>query len=155
MKRLCGAVVLSLVLFSLVSGQSAERKSPSYSKEQREVLAVLNDWVEALRQNDLAKLNYIVGDDYVITTSEGTMLNKEQDLLPVKTGDVKFQTVETEDVNVRVYGKTAIVTGIGSFHVIYKNRPLDVRERFTDVYVKRNGRWQPVASHATSLLKRQ
>lgn len=34
-----------------------------------------------------------------------------------------------------------------------KNRHLDVRERFTDVYVKRNGRWQPVASHATRLPK--
>ncbi|HEY0546423.1 MAG TPA: nuclear transport factor 2 family protein [Pyrinomonadaceae bacterium] len=155
MKRIFGAALLALMLASLTSGQSSDKKSVSYSKEQREVLAVLNDWVAALRQNDLAKLNYIVGDDYVITTSEGTMLDKEQDLLPIKTGDVKFETVSTEDVNVRIYGKTAIVTGIGNFKVTYKNRPLDVRERFTDVYVKRNGRWQPVASHATSLLKRQ
>lgn len=155
MRHFFGAALFTLMLFSLASGHSSDKKSVPSSKEQREVLAVLNDWVEALKQNDLAKLNYIVGDDYLITTSEGTILNKEQDLLPVKTGDVKFESVATEDVNVRIYGKTAIVTGIGIFHVQYKNKPLDVRERFTDVYVKRNGRWQPVASHATSLLKRQ
>jgi ketosteroid isomerase-like protein len=151
MRHIFGAALLAFMLCSLTSAQSADGKAVRYSKEQREVLAVLNDWVTALAQNDLARIERIVGDDYLITTSEGTILNKEQDLETIKTGDTKFQSAATEDVNIRVFGKTAIVTGIGIFKVLYKNRPLDVRERFTDVYVKRNGRWQPVASHATSL----
>ncbi|MBV9959217.1 MAG: nuclear transport factor 2 family protein [Acidobacteria bacterium] len=145
MRYIFGAVLLACLLCAPAFGQAR------YSKEQREVLAVLNDWVDALTKNDLGRLERIVGDDYLITTSENTILNKEQDLSPIKTGDVKFQTVSTQDVNIRVFGKTAIVTGIGLFKGTYKARPFDIRERFTDVYVKRGRRWQPVASHATRL----
>jgi hypothetical protein len=60
---------------------------------------------------------------------------------------VKFESAEATDVNVRVFGSTAVVTGIGVFKVV--GVPTTFRERFTDVYAKRKGRWQPVASHTT------
>jgi ketosteroid isomerase-like protein len=115
------------------------------------VIKVLREWLGALARNDLAAVERIVADDYVITAAEGVVLNKEQDLAPLRSGTTKFDSASAEDVNVRVFGSTAIVTGIAAFSVRVRGKTLDLRERFTDVYVKRKGRWQPVSSHTTPL----
>lgn len=150
--------VLILVALTLTFATSTlcqtKRESPAArpgSKDEQAVLQALHQWVDALRRNDTAAVEQIVADDYLITTAEGTVLNKEQDTAPLKSGEVKFESAATEDVKVRVFGKTAIVTGIGRFKGTYKGRPFTVNERFTDVYVKRRDRWQPVAAHSTAL----
>jgi uncharacterized protein (TIGR02246 family) len=121
---------------------------PVMASDADAVRAVLKTWLDALASNDLAAVERIIADDYVITAGvEGKVMNKQQDLAPLHSGRVKFESAEATDVNVRVFGNTAVVTGIGVFKVI--GVPTTFRERFTDVYVKRKGRWQPVSSHTT------
>lgn len=123
---------------------------------QQQVLAVLHDWLDALEHNDLARLERIIAPDYRITASaEGRVMDRTEDLAPIASGDVKFESAEASEIDVRVFGDTAVVTGIGKFSVMLKGKPLTVEERFTDVYVKRKGRWQPVASHMTPLKRAQ
>ena len=118
--------------------------------DEAAVRAALNEWIAALARNDVGAVERLVADDYVITAGgEGKVMNKTEDLEPLHSGKVKFETAEASDVKVRVFGKTAIVTGIASFKVVGFANVL--RERFTDVYVKRHGRWQPVSSHTTPL----
>ena len=62
----------------------------------------------------------------------------------------------TADTKVRVYGDTAVLTGKVIKKGTYAEGPRKGQEynfqyRYTDVYVKRNGRWQVVASHLTGL----
>jgi ketosteroid isomerase-like protein len=147
--------LLLVVLQGVASGQEVKTAGELKGKQEREVLAALRTWLDALARNDFAAVERIVADDYVITAAEGKVMNKTEDLEPIKTGDVKFETANVEDVNIRVFGKTAIVTGIGSFKVVSHGRRFEARERFTDVYVKRKGRWQPVASHTTPLRPAQ
>jgi uncharacterized protein (TIGR02246 family) len=141
MKRFFVAALLLLAFSAVAPAQDTD-------KEEQAVRDVLRRWIDALAKNDLATISSIIADDYIITTSDGKVLDKEQDLAPLKSGDVKFDSAAVEEVKVRIYGDSAVVTGIEIFKVSVKGRSFDVRERFTDVYVKRNGTWRPVAAHS-------
>jgi ketosteroid isomerase-like protein len=154
MRRIPILMALALALAGNSFSQTKkEPVSPRRSKDEQAVLQTLHQWVDALQRNDTAAVERIVADDYLNTTAEGSVLNKEQDTASLKSGDVKFESAATEDVKVRLFGKTAVVTGIGRFKGTYKGRPFTVNERFTDVYVKRHDRWQPVAAHSTALQR--
>ena len=121
---------------------------PVLASDADAVRTVLKAWLDALARNDVTAVERIIADDYVITAgAEGKVMDKKEDLEPLHSGKVKFESAEATDVNLRVFGNTAVVTGIGVFKVT--GVPTPFRERFTDVYVKRKGRWQPVASHTT------
>jgi uncharacterized protein (TIGR02246 family) len=124
------------------SGQTAEEKA---------VRAVLHDWLDALLHNDMVALERIIAPDYTITAGGGRVMNREEDLEVVKSGKVHFQSADVDSVNVRMFGEAAIVTGLGRYTVTMGDKTSTVRERFTDIYAKREGRWQPVASHTTPL----
>jgi hypothetical protein len=153
MKRILIISILTIAVSALSHGQASNGANDKMSKAEREVRQVLEEWLDALRRGDVAALERIVADDYMITVSDGRVLNREQDLSPLKEG-VKFESATVQDVRVRVFKETAIVTGEGIFKVRVKDKNYDIRERFTDIYVKRKGRWQPVASHSTALTKR-
>jgi ketosteroid isomerase-like protein len=55
---------------------------------------------------------------------------------------------------VRVYGKTAVMTGQFTAKGTFKGKNIDVRERYTAVWVKQNGRWQLVAEQG-NFIKQQ
>jgi len=119
--------------------------------DEAAVRAVLREWLDALARNDLATVERIVADDYVITAAGGKVMNKTEDLAELKSGEIKFVSAEASDVKVRLFGNTAVVIGAGKYVVDSKGKRAEFRERFTDVYVKRGGRWQPVASHTTPI----
>jgi ketosteroid isomerase-like protein len=56
-----------------------------------------------------------------------------------------------DDVKVRQYGETAVATGRTEAKGSYRGLSASVVLRFTDVFVRRDGRWQAVASHASLL----
>jgi uncharacterized protein (TIGR02246 family) len=150
-KRLL-VIALSVILSSnLALAQAA--KPAQNSADEKAVTQLVHEWLDALVKNDLDALDRIIADDYVITNSDGSVLGKQQELEPFKAG-LKFESATVEDLKVRVYGDTAVVTGAGTFKGNFKGRAFAVQERFTDVWVKRDGRWQAVASQESSLPKK-
>jgi len=142
--------IAMLILATLTVAAPAFAATP----QQQQVLAVLHDWLDALEHNDLARLERIIAPDYRITASaEGRVMDRTEDLAPIASGDLKFESAKVSEVDVRMFGDTAVVTGVGKFSVVMRGKPLTVEERFTDVYVRRKGRWQPVASHSTPLKR--
>lgn len=94
----------------------------------------------------------IIAEDYLITVSDGRILSREEDLAPIVGGKLQFRSARTDSLGIRVFGNAAIVTGIGIYNVKMGDKSLVIRERFTDVYIKRIGLWQPVSSHSTPLV---
>jgi len=141
-----------MVLYSLTSltfGQAGSKVSNQSGKAEAAVLKQLENWLEALRRSDMAALNRIIADDFIIIGAEGMVRSKEQDLEPIRSGDLRFDSLTTEGVKVFVYGDTAVVTGIGIYKVNFKGRAANIRERFFDVYQKRKGQWKAIASRST------
>ena len=148
-KILCLAALLMLALPSLTVGQTTGSKSTGSSKAEREILKFIDDWIIALKRNDAAALERMVSDDFHIILSDGRTRDKEHELAPTKSGEIKFQQLSAEDVKVFVSGDTAIATGIGIYHGTSQGQSFEGRERFFDVYQKRKGQWQLLASRST------
>jgi hypothetical protein len=146
------ASAVTLFLFSFPT--SAQQPSPPVvpiSEDEQAVRAVLDSWLKALERGDTVALKQIIAEDYLITVADGRVLNREQDLAPIVAGRLQFLSAKTDSLRVRIFGNAAIVTGVGTYIVRMGDKSPVIRERFTDVYIKRGGAWQPVSSHSTPL----
>lgn len=148
-KILALAALLLFAPASVILGQVTGEKVAGKSKAEQEVLKVMGEWIEALKRNDGPALDRIVSDDFHIVTADGRTRDKKEELEPTISGQIKFEQLTAENVKVFVSGETAIATGIGIFKGTARGRPFEGRELFFDVYQKRNGRWQVLASHST------
>ncbi len=106
---------------------------------------------EAIVRGDLAALERILSDDLSYTHATGVFETKAEFLDKLKSGQLKYEAFAPEDIRVRVYGTTGVVTGIARVRVQVKGELLQFQLRFTDVYVKKDDRWQMVAWQATRL----
>jgi len=120
------------------------------AKDEKEILQIERDWAQANLKADAAALGKILGDDWVGQGPFGTM-TKAQTLAELKSGDYKTDSVTLGDMKVRVFGDTAIVSGSNDEKSSYKGKDTSGHWTWTDVFVKRKGHWQAVASQGTPM----
>jgi ketosteroid isomerase-like protein len=90
-------------------------------------------------------------DDIITTDPSGRVTDKTQDRLDLSSGDFKIQSEELSDLKVHIYSNTAVVAGTNIVKGTYKGQDINGKYRFTDTWVKRNGKWQVVASQYTKV----
>lgn len=71
----------------------------------------------------------------------------------IKSGALTFESATVDDMSVRGYGTAAVVIGRTMSKGQYKGQGFNDTERFTDVFVKRRGRWQAVATQSTGIAQ--
>lgn len=106
-------------------------------------------WGEAYIRRDTAALERILSDDYTFTDPLGGVTDKRQNLDYISSGLFRIEDTHSRDVRVRIYGETAVVTALSIFRASYKGFKVRGRYQYTDVLVRRQGRWYAVASQAT------
>ncbi len=115
-----------------------------------EIRALEKLWNESRVRADVVALDALLADGWTVTHGDGTINTKAEYLADLKSGARKFfGDVKQDDFTVRMYGDTAVAAGVSDSKVEYKGKPSGGALRFTRVYVKRDGRWQMIASHAT------
>jgi ketosteroid isomerase-like protein len=145
------ALLLSLLLVSAaIPDARAASKAPKAGAADVVKAAELERFAAA-EQDDLDGLGGLLADDLTYTHSTGELQTKAQFLDRLKSGKLKFKKIEPSDLQVRVYGATAIITGTAKLAVVSDGQPKDVNIRFTDAWVNRAGRWQLVAWQSTKL----
>ena len=108
------------------------------------------DWCKALATKDPAVLAPILADDYTSVNSRGVMATKASELADTKAGASGFATCVNDQMKVRVFGDAAVITGHNTASGTFKGAAFKNRESYwTDTYIRRNGRWQCVASHGS------
>ena len=115
------------------------------------LIQIEHEWGNALLQADVAAWSRYLGDDWVLTYSDGTLVTKPMALADLKEGALRIESFQLDDVKVRVYGDTAVVTGQITEKSKFRDKDTSGVRRFTDVFVKRDGRWQAVASHESNV----
>lgn len=132
--------------------------STSVGAVEQELLKLERDWLDAYTKRDVAAMDRIEADDFMITFPDGSVRTKADEIASLKKPAPEGQPpiFMTADTKVRVYGDTAVLTGKVIQKGTYaegprKGQDFNIQSRYTDVYVKRNGRWQVVASHLTGL----
>lgn len=104
-------------------------------------------------RRDKAFFERVEADEFIFTDSSGGITTKAEDVasLDKPAGEFKLVSYVVDDMRVNIYGKTAVVTGRVTTVSRGKDREITNKSRFTDVFVKRSGRWQIVAGHSSRL----
>jgi uncharacterized protein (TIGR02246 family) len=111
-----------------------------------------NERIQAQIHADAAALDRIYADDFIGIGPSGTVRTKAQVISDFTSGNLKFQSITTDDVQVRVYGDTAVETGRSTMNGQDKGKAVPRDNRFTRVWVKQQGRWRLVANHYSLLI---
>ena len=121
--------------------------------ELEQHLRQLNDeWVKAIMRGDGETLSRIMADDFFFTYPlEGD--DKAQFIADVTSGDLKIEHIRREQVNVRVFGSTAVLSARDSATWLYHGHPLSGQYRVILIYSKRNGQWQLCAVQACPMAQ--
>ena len=107
------------------------------------------EFTQAVAANDAVAIERFVADDWVIVDADGSVIDKSRFISVVESGALIHESMESVEVEVRVHGDTAVVTGITTSKGQYMGQAFATRERATDVLARLNGRWLCVFSQLT------
>jgi ketosteroid isomerase-like protein len=121
---------------------------------EEELLKLEKEFAEAIVKNDLEGIGRLVTDDWIIIGPDGEIVDQARFFEVIKSGALTHDTMESDDFRVRVYGDSAVVTAITRTKGKFMGQEFSTQERATDVFVKRDERWQCVLTHLTRLPKK-
>jgi len=119
-----------------------------------ELLELEKAFAQAIVSNDLEGIGRLVADDWIIIDPNGDVVDRTRFLEVIKSGALTHEMMESEDLRIRVYGDSAVVTAVTRTKGTFMGQDFSTQERATDVLVKRNGRWQCVLTHLTRFPKK-
>lgn len=112
------------------------------------VKEVAEGWYKAAVKQDRDALERLLADDLTYCHAGGKLQNKAEYIAGVMTGPPHYESMTYADMNIRLYGNTAVLTGTVDVKLV--NNPL-FRVRTLHVYVRNNGQWQLAAHESTRL----
>ena len=92
-----------------------------------------------------------LAEDYVLITPSGALKSKRDIVRELSAPNTRMDPFETSEVQLRMYGDAAVVTGRMTQKFVVGRIQYTNDVRYTDVYVKRKGRWLLVSAHATTI----
>lgn len=119
---------------------------------ERELKQLESQIADAVVKRDAAFVERVWGEDFLYTGVRGELKNKADIVSELKAGDLHFDVMKFDDIRVRVYGDTAVTTGLATTKGRSKQGEISGEFRYTRVYVKRQGAWQLVAFQGTPLI---
>ena len=138
-----------IVMLAMLSLMGCATSRNSAKEAQREVLVTDDARIRARTSGDAPTLARIYADDYTLVTAEGAVRTKEVQMSELRSGELQFRPVEILERAVRIYNDSAIVLSRERSTIIRKEQDIGGDFRVTRVYVRRDGRWQLVVTHAT------
>jgi ketosteroid isomerase-like protein len=121
---------------------------------QEELLKLENDFARAVTNNDVDAVDGFLADDWIIVDPDGGIIDKARFLGVIKSGALSHEMMESADLRVRLYGNTAVVTGLTTTKGKFMRQDFTTCERATDIFVKQNDRWQCVLTQLTRFTKK-
>ena len=120
--------------------------------ENTNILAIEREIMAAIRNKDAAALEPLLGDEFCYRTHFGAETDKAGFLQSVVSTPFEILSLHGEELNVNVYGDTAVLTGVQ----IAEARPPEGETEesvvaFTDVFLRRDGRWLMVLAYGVEL----
>lgn len=105
----------------------------------------------AMAERDIKTLNEVISDELVYTHSSARLDTKQSLIGNMESGSTVYTSVVPSNVKAQDLGDTVVLTGECQIKVTVGGTPNAFGVRFTDVYARRNGRWQMVTWQSTRL----
>lgn len=118
---------------------------------EQEIKQIEIEWGDAFERRDMEALDRFMADEYILTDPLGNVRTKAESLEALRSNQIFFESTRSDNVNVKIHGDTAVVTGRSTFRGRYKGWSMAGQYQYTDVLVKRRDSWVAVSSHITAL----
>lgn len=118
---------------------------------EEELIAAAHEWDRVMIENDPEAIGRFMADDWKIIGPDGTVGDKVTFLGLVRSGDLSHDVMESHDLEVRVYGDTAVVTAWGVSGGKFRGEAFREVERSSCVFVRQDGRWRCVLTHLSRI----
>jgi hypothetical protein len=170
MKITMVVTILALALCSTALAQQQEKKPASETKQSEsksqtmdhskmgqhgdpvdEIMKLEDQWVQSRATKDPAMTSIVLADDFLGSNPNGEAITKQQQIDAVKAGNFATGSPSYTERKVRIYGDTAVSTGL-----VTGAGPTGADKiRYLRVFVKRDNKWQVVATQATRVTSGQ
>ncbi|HEX9930030.1 MAG TPA: nuclear transport factor 2 family protein [Pyrinomonadaceae bacterium] len=143
-------LVIALVIFgaSSFAFSQTQNKPSKTNKVEQQLIQLMTDWGDLSGRRDTTAIARMLPDDITLSMPDGVFLTKAQYLEGFKNIPADF-TLKDSDQQARVFGNAAIVT---ARYVVTAGGKTETF-RYTTTFIKRQGRWQPVAFQGTRLAQ--
>lgn len=158
MKKILFTVLMAFLTNFDAFSQTQNKPSDRTSRAERQVAALNQAWADAITKADAKTLDRLFADEIIVTSGSGAIRNKAgeiKDAIGDGTPDPDFVSTKpftTEDVRVKIYKNSAVVTGKALWGFKYKGQEVNQERRYTHLYVKHRGQWRIVAQQISSNL---
>ena len=137
-------LVLALVL------TLAQSNAGSTAEVTRELTRLEQQLAASWQAGDCVAWSAMLAPEWSVIHITGAVVTRAEALEMCRAPAVPIVAFEIDDISVRVFGDAAVVTG-RSRVATGGASPGQITLRFTDVFIRRDGRWRVVASHATRM----
>jgi ketosteroid isomerase-like protein len=111
------------------------------------------EFADAIVKNSPEKIQQFVTEDWIIINADGGIIDKERFFEVIKSGTLTHEMMESDDIRVRVYGDSAVVSALTRSKGKFMGQEFTTHERATDVFVRRGGQWRCVLTQLTGVKK--
>ena len=143
MKKIVMILMIAFAATAAAFGQT--------NKNEQAVRQTVNDLTAALAKNDAAALERIYADDYIFVGDDGTMMTKKERIAAFRSGELKYESINSEVLGIRFYKDTAVAMTRFTTKFAPGGKFNGGRAVATLTFVKMKGGWQLVAAHNTRL----
>jgi ketosteroid isomerase-like protein len=146
-------VLLVVVASPLLLSIHAVRAAAAEDKGSAEVTQWVDQHTDAYVKSDDKRFDELLADDFMLVASNGQMIDKPAILAAMKEGKLKIESMPAEDVKIRIYGATAVVTGQAKLKGTLEGNDISETHRFTNILIKHDDHWQCVNSQFTRIAE--
>jgi len=146
--RLIPAGLLALATAFAAVPVYAHAQEPLRASEEVELIQLERDWDRAFLQNDTAFIDRVLAREFVAVYPDGSKGDRAKELANAAAFNQKIDSSTLDDFTIQMHGDTAVVWFRRSLVGPSKGQRLEVTYRYLDVFVRRDGRWQCVASQS-------
>jgi hypothetical protein len=138
-----------LVLFLLIS-------LPFFSQTKKDkiahhIIALHQKKFDFMISKQFDSLSLILDADLKYIHSNGWVESKEDLLANLKSDKLVYKKVTVSETKVTLTNHVAIVSGKGLFSVVLENQTLEISLMYSEIYVKKKGKWLLLHRHANKL----
>jgi hypothetical protein len=137
------------ILAAVAAAATAAATLARAADAEKAVLAAEDQRFAATVGADIPTLDRMLTDDMTYTHATAAVDTKAELLAKLKDGTYDYKSITPEERTVRMYGDAAAVAGVAHVLVHARGRDIDVRLRYTELYVKQDGAWRLALWHST------
>lgn len=108
---------------------------------EQQIAQLVETWAEAERNSDASAVAALLHDQFIGIGPLGFMLNKEQWLHRIASGELAYDALEVDETSVRHFGPSAIAITHYNQQAKFKGQAVNAELRASLVFVNQDGAW--------------